>query len=106
MLNEIQATVLRPRPAPYFGTHVLLRVDDARAGKAFLRRLIPHVRSPVDWRAGGRPHRPLRVHESGEPRAHRGRHIATEIQMAVATPVNALLTQEMPMTMRTTMPIA
>ena len=32
-LQEIQATVLRPRPAPYFGTHVLLRVDDARAGR-------------------------------------------------------------------------
>ena len=32
-LHEIQATVLRPRPAPYFGTHVLLRVDDARAGR-------------------------------------------------------------------------
>ena len=29
-LHEIQATVLRPRPAPYFGSHVLLRVDDAR----------------------------------------------------------------------------
>ncbi len=28
-LDEIQAIVLRPRPAPYFGTHVLLRVDDA-----------------------------------------------------------------------------
>jgi hypothetical protein len=25
-LHEIQATVLRPTPAPYFGTHVLLRV--------------------------------------------------------------------------------
>ena len=22
-LDEIQATILRPRPAPYFGTHVL-----------------------------------------------------------------------------------
>ena len=31
--HEIQATVLRPRPAPYFGTHVLLRVDDAQAGR-------------------------------------------------------------------------
>jgi len=27
-LHEIQATVLRQRPAPYFGTHVLLRVDE------------------------------------------------------------------------------
>ena len=30
--SEIQATVLRQRPAPYFGTHVLLRVDDAASG--------------------------------------------------------------------------
>jgi len=48
-LNEIQATVLRPRPAPYFGTHALLRVDDAQAGRAFLRRLIPHVDSAAAW---------------------------------------------------------
>ena len=34
-LHEIQATVLRPRPAPYFGAHVLLRIDDARAGREF-----------------------------------------------------------------------
>ena len=44
-LHEIQATVLRPRPAPYFGTHVLLRVDDAQAGREFLRRLTPHIAS-------------------------------------------------------------
>src|SRR5262245_63865409 len=49
-LHEIQATVLRPRPAPYFGTHVLLRVDDAQAGRAFLRRLIPYVDSAADSR--------------------------------------------------------
>ena len=48
-LHEIQATVLRPRPAPYFGTHVLLRVDDGRAGRAFLRRLTPHIDSAADW---------------------------------------------------------
>ena len=48
-LHEIQATVLRPRPAPYFGTHVLLRVDDAQAGRAFLRRLTPHVDSAAGW---------------------------------------------------------
>ncbi len=48
-LHEIQATVLRPRPAPYFGSHVLLRVDDAHAGRAFLRRLIPHVDSAASW---------------------------------------------------------
>jgi len=48
-LNEIQATVLRPRPAPYFGTHVLLRIDDAQAGRAFMRRLTPHVDSAAAW---------------------------------------------------------
>ena len=48
-LNEIQATVLRPRPAPYFGTHVLLHVDDARAGRELLRRLAPHIASSADW---------------------------------------------------------
>ena len=49
-LPEIQATVLRQRPAPYFGTHVLLRIDDARAGRAFLRRLTPHIDSAAGWR--------------------------------------------------------
>src|SRR5436189_6399133 len=48
-LHEIQATILRPRPAPYFGSHVLLRVDEPSAGRAFLRRLIPHVDSAASW---------------------------------------------------------
>jgi Dyp-type peroxidase family len=48
-LNEIQATILRPRPAPYFGTHVLLRVNEPSAGRAFLRRLTPHVDSAANW---------------------------------------------------------
>src|SRR2546421_11093296 len=48
-LHEIQATVLRPRPAPCFGTHVLLRVDDAQAGRKFLRRLTPHIASAANW---------------------------------------------------------
>jgi Dyp-type peroxidase family len=48
-LNEIQATVLRQRPAPYFGIHVILRVDDARAGRELIRRLIPHVDSAAEW---------------------------------------------------------
>jgi Dyp-type peroxidase family len=54
-LDEIQATVLRPRPAPYFGTHVLLRVDDAQAGRDFLRRLTPHVDSAADWWMANNP---------------------------------------------------
>jgi Dyp-type peroxidase family len=48
-LQEIQATVLRQRPAPYFGSHVTVRVDDAQAGRELLRRLIPHVDSAADW---------------------------------------------------------
>ena len=48
-LDEIQAIVLRPRPAPYFGTHVLLRIDDAEAGREFLRRLTPHIGSSAHW---------------------------------------------------------
>jgi Dyp-type peroxidase family len=54
-LHEIQATVLRPRPAPYFGTHVLLRVDDARAGRAFLGRLAPHIDSAANWWSAADP---------------------------------------------------
>src|SRR5262245_14383794 len=49
-LHEIQATVLRQRPAPYFGMHILLRVDDARVGRALLRRLTPYVDSAAGWR--------------------------------------------------------
>jgi Dyp-type peroxidase family len=48
-LDEIQATVLRPRPAPYFGTHVLLRVDEAAAGRRFLSRITPHIASAANW---------------------------------------------------------
>jgi Dyp-type peroxidase family len=48
-LQEIQATVLRLRPAPYFGSHVALRVDNAQAGRELLRRLTAHVDSAANW---------------------------------------------------------
>lgn len=48
-LHEIQATVLRLRPAPYYGSHVLLRVDEAKAGREFLRRLAPYIDSAANW---------------------------------------------------------
>ena len=54
-LDDIQATVLRERPEPYYGTHVLLHVEDARAGRAFLRRLTPHVDSAAEWWRAGEP---------------------------------------------------
>jgi hypothetical protein len=47
-LHEIQATVLRQRPAPYFGAHVLLRIDNSQAGRAFSEANTLHrFRCPV-----------------------------------------------------------
>lgn len=40
-LDDIQNGALRPRPIPYVGAYILLRVDDRRAGRELLRRLIP-----------------------------------------------------------------
>jgi Dyp-type peroxidase family len=37
-LEDIQSGVLRPRPAPYTATYVLLRIDDRRAGRELMRR--------------------------------------------------------------------
>jgi Dyp-type peroxidase family len=54
-LDDIQATVLRHRPEPYYGTHVLLHVEDARAGREFLRDLTPHVASAADWWQAAEP---------------------------------------------------
>jgi len=54
-LHEIQATVLRPRPAPYFGTHVLLRIDEPSAGRELFRRLTPHIDSAHRWWTAANP---------------------------------------------------
>jgi Dyp-type peroxidase family len=47
--SDIQATVLRPRPRPYKGEYVILRIDEATQGREMLRRLIPHVAPADDW---------------------------------------------------------
>ena len=47
--------MLRYRPEPYYGTHVMLHVEDARAGRELLRRLTPHVDSAADWWQAGEP---------------------------------------------------
>jgi Dyp-type peroxidase family len=52
-LDDIQATVLRYRPEPYYGTHVMLHIEDAQAGREFLRRLTPHVDSAAEWWQAG-----------------------------------------------------
>lgn len=47
--DDIQSPILRRRPAPYVGCHVLLRIDDAAAGRELVRRLAPHVVSAADY---------------------------------------------------------
>ena len=48
-VSDIQATILRPRPSPYKGEHVVLRIDEAAQGREMLRRIIPYVAPAVDW---------------------------------------------------------
>ena len=48
-VGDIQATVLRPRPSPYKGEYVVLRIDDAAQGREMLRRIIPHVAPAEEW---------------------------------------------------------
>ena len=54
-LDDIQATVLRYRPEPYYGTHVMLHVDDARTGREFLQSVVPHVDSATGWWTAAEP---------------------------------------------------
>jgi Dyp-type peroxidase family len=44
-LDDIQSGVLRPRPAPYIATYLLLRIDERAAGRELLRRVIPSIAS-------------------------------------------------------------
>ncbi|HEY0375644.1 MAG TPA: Dyp-type peroxidase [Pyrinomonadaceae bacterium] len=37
-LDDIQSGVLRPRPAPYVATYIVLRIDDRKAGRELMRR--------------------------------------------------------------------
>jgi Dyp-type peroxidase family len=54
-LDDIQATVLRFRPEPYFGSHLLLRFGGADAGRELIRRLEPRVASASEWWNGAHP---------------------------------------------------
>src|SRR5215510_11286747 len=47
--SDIQAIVLRPRPRPYRGEYVVLRVGDAGQGREMLRRILPHVAPADEW---------------------------------------------------------
>ena len=44
-LDDIQSGVLRPRPTPYVGTYILLRIDDRKAGRELMRRASTFVAS-------------------------------------------------------------
>jgi hypothetical protein len=44
-IEDLQAAVLHPRPTPYAGTLILVRVDDRRHGRRLVRRLIPPLPS-------------------------------------------------------------
>jgi len=47
-LDDVQNGVLHPRPRPYVATYIVLRIDDRRAGREMLRRLIPDIASAAD----------------------------------------------------------
>jgi Dyp-type peroxidase family len=44
-LDDIQNGALHPRPSPYVGAYILLRIDDRHAGRELLRRLLPTLAS-------------------------------------------------------------
>jgi Dyp-type peroxidase family len=47
-LQDIQSGVLRPRPAPYAATYILLRINDRKAGRELMRRATNLVASAVN----------------------------------------------------------
>ena len=47
--SDVQATVLRPRPKPYCGEYVILRIGNAAQGREMLRRILPHVAPADEW---------------------------------------------------------
>lgn len=48
-LDDIQGIILRARPEPYVGTHAILEITEAEAGKEALRRLAPQVTTAAGW---------------------------------------------------------
>lgn len=50
-LADIQGTVLRNRPMPYFGSYLQFRIDDGAAAREGIARLLPHITSAENWAA-------------------------------------------------------
>ena len=44
-LDDIQSGALHERPTPYVGTYLLIRIDDRKAGRELVRRLLSVVDS-------------------------------------------------------------
>ena len=51
-LADIQGGILHPRPSPYVGAYLLLRIDDRRDGRELMRRLAAVVTPAADWTPG------------------------------------------------------
>jgi deferrochelatase/peroxidase EfeB len=47
--SDVQAIVLRPRPKPYRGEYVVLRIGEAGQGREMLRRILPHIAPAEEW---------------------------------------------------------
>jgi len=50
-LADVQGGILHPRPSPYVGTYLLLRIDDPREGREMLGRLAGRIASAAAWSA-------------------------------------------------------
>ena len=47
-LDDIQSGVLRPRPAPYVATYIVLRIDDRKAGRELMQKVANVVTSAAN----------------------------------------------------------
>lgn len=50
-LADIQGTVLRPRPMPYYGTYLVFTVETPGSALTLLERLLPKLTTAADWDA-------------------------------------------------------
>jgi deferrochelatase/peroxidase EfeB len=48
-VSDIQATILRPRPSPYKGEYVMIRIDEVAQGREMLHRIIPYITPAEEW---------------------------------------------------------
>jgi Dyp-type peroxidase family len=48
-LEDIQSIILRRRPSPYYGCHVLLKINEASQGRELLQKIQPYVLSAAEY---------------------------------------------------------